>query len=45
MPDEESELAQATRHVAAAEKIVTQQRERIAKLKATVIQQYIINKC
>ncbi len=34
MPDEENELKQATQHVAAAEQIVSQQRERIAKLKA-----------
>jgi hypothetical protein len=34
MPDEETELQQATQHVAAAERIVAQQRERIAKLKA-----------
>jgi hypothetical protein len=34
MPDEENELKQATQHVAAAEQIVAQQRERIAKLKA-----------
>jgi len=35
MPDEERELERATRHIAAAEHIVAQQRERIAKLKAS----------
>ena len=34
MPDEERELEQAVQHVAAAERVVAQQRERIAKLKA-----------
>jgi hypothetical protein len=34
MPDEESELEQAKRHVAAAERVIAQQRERIAKLKS-----------
>ena len=34
MPDEENELKRATQHVAAAEHIVAQQRERIAKLEA-----------
>jgi hypothetical protein len=34
MSDVESELARATQHVAAAEHIVAQQRERIATLKA-----------
>jgi hypothetical protein len=34
MSDVESELERATQHVAAAERIVAQQRERIAKLEA-----------